>query len=229
MAQAKTYILSPNFTYKPSGPIRLGNIIADPFRPTAILSALPADSQPAIETVRESEFELEDRKDRNIHLGVWGTFLEWIGASVSGEYAINRSRTYTATELETRYLRDEPSEVETALRVAEPAVEAVINAGLFGYQPVYMVTGIKIAKGFSAHNEMSKTWEAGLGRTAPVFGDASVGGELKAGGSEERKLTSRSGNEDIVFAYQLHTINVKGKSGSRTVKTNVLESKAALL
>ncbi|KAL7950668.1 hypothetical protein V8C42DRAFT_307201 [Trichoderma barbatum] len=41
----ETYILAPNFAFGPDGPIRIGNIIADPFYPTKFLSR-PANFPP---------------------------------------------------------------------------------------------------------------------------------------------------------------------------------------
>ncbi|KAI1214235.1 uncharacterized protein F4807DRAFT_407145 [Annulohypoxylon truncatum] len=158
MARVKTYILAPNFTYKPSGPIQIGNIITDPLRPTKVLSSLSTDSQPAIEVITQHEFELVDEQDRSIHAGVWSTFLETIGASLGAGHETNRSHTYKATELETHYLRDEPSETDVARRTAEPSVQAVIRAGWFGARPVYMVTGVKVARGFAVSNGMNKSW-----------------------------------------------------------------------
>ncbi|KAK7947104.1 uncharacterized protein PG986_011425 [Apiospora aurea] len=94
MAQIKTYLLAPNFTYKPSGPIQLGSIITNPLRPAKVLSTLDhASAEPAAETVIEHDHELSQGRGRSVRAGLWAQFLQ----TVSAEYQIDR--------LGTRYLR----------------------------------------------------------------------------------------------------------------------------
>jgi hypothetical protein len=57
-------------------PIRLGNMIADPFKPTKPLSIF--DSSPPIETVTTTEFERTTNRDRgrSLHGTIWAQFLQ---------------------------------------------------------------------------------------------------------------------------------------------------------
>lgn len=229
MASVKTYILAPNFGYKPSGAIQIGNIIADPLRPAKALSALEPDAIPPIEIITETNHELHDEKGRVFSTGFWGQFLSTVGGDVSVERDVKVSKRYEIAELETRYLRDEPCDNDADLtrRLDEPKVRAAIKAGLFGAQPVYLVTGVKIARGLDVRTEHSKKLGGGLGSTVPGMEGRSVGGEIRGERRDNKVSAFTGGSEDIVFAYQLHIIKQKGRR--KGTKAGVFESEAALL
>ncbi|KAK9422907.1 hypothetical protein SUNI508_04574 [Seiridium unicorne] len=132
-------------------------------------------------------------------------------------------------DLETRYLNDEPPDDDPniAIRLSEPKVRATIQAGLFGKQPVYMITGVKIARGLAVRNERSTRVGGGPGSTLPVMESVSVGGELRGERRDAKANAFKGGKEDIVFAYQLHVIRLKGRKKNMVV--GVFESEAALL
>ncbi|KAK6077472.1 hypothetical protein SCUP515_05000 [Seiridium cupressi] len=131
--------------------------------------------------------------------------------------------------LETRYLNDEPPDDDPniALRLSEPKVRATIQTELFGNQPVYMITGIKIARGLAERNERSTRVGGRPGSTLPVMESVSVGGELREERRDVKASAFKGGKEDIVFAYQLHVIRLKGRKKNMVV--GVFESEAALL
>ncbi|KAM0812421.1 hypothetical protein AB5N19_12411 [Seiridium cardinale] len=229
MAAVKTYILAPNFQYKPSGAIQLGNIIADPLRPAKALSVLPAEKRPPVDSITEYNHELSGEKGRLLSAGVWSQFLQTVGGDIRAERDANTLKKYEMEELETRYLRDEPpdDDPDIALRLSEPKVRATIKAGLFRNQPVYMITGVKIARGLTVRNERSTRVGGGLGSTVPVTESVSVGGELRGERRDAKVSAFKGGKEDIVFAYQLHVIRLKGRK--KKVVVGAFESEAALL
>lgn len=229
MASVKTYILAPNFGYKPSGAIQIGNIIADPLRPGKALSALGPEAMPPIETITETNHELQDEKGRMFKTGFWGQFLSTVGGDASIERDVKVSKRYDIAELETRSLRDEPcdNDPDLARRLDEPKVRAAIKAGLFGTQPVYLVTEVKNARGLSGRTEHSKKLGGGLGTTVPVTEGRSIGGEMRGEWRDTKVSAFTGGREDIVFAYQLHIIKQKGRK--KGTKVGVFESEAALL
>ncbi|KAF4954706.1 hypothetical protein FSARC_12036 [Fusarium sarcochroum] len=229
MAAVRTYILAPNFQYKPSGPIQIGNIIADPFQPARALSNLPEHKAPDIETITEYAHELTQERGHSIGIGFWAQFLQSIGANVSVDHGKDILQEYSIEELETRYMRNEPldNDADLAQRLAEPRVQTAIKAGVFGNQPVYMITGVKIARGLSVRTALSRTIGGGLGSTMPVVESVSVGGEIT---TERRNGITNSfaaGEEAIVFAYQLHKISRRGRK--QNITTGVFESSAAFL
>ena len=84
-------------------------------------------------------------------------------------------------------------------------------------QPVYMVTGRKLAKGFSAVHASGKetSGEAEAGGLAPTpAGIVAVKGG--AAGHNEKELQTRwKASDELVFAYQLLKIDVRGWRGSK--------------
>ncbi|KAF9766904.1 hypothetical protein IL306_000595 [Fusarium sp. DS 682] len=220
---------SPNFQYKLSGPIQIGNIIADPFQPARVLSSLREDKAPDIESITEHDHELAREQGRSIGISFWAQFLQCIGANVDMNQSKDILREYNIAELETRYLRNEPldDDVELTQRLAEPRVQSAIQAGLFGRQPVYMITGLKIARGLSVRTASNKAIGGGVGSTVPVTESVSIGGGMT---SERRSGISDSftgGEEAIIFAYQLHKITYRVRKQS--FNTSIFESKAAFL
>ncbi|KAK1761839.1 hypothetical protein QBC33DRAFT_462612 [Phialemonium atrogriseum] len=230
MATVRTYILAPNFQYKPSGPIQIGNIIADPFRPTKPLSTLPADGpRPPTSTITERDHELSRSKGHAFSAGIWAHFLSSVGGGVSADHGRDSVREFSIDELVTRYLRDEPADDDAELmrRLAEPRVRAAVKAGLFGRQPVYLISGVKIARGLSVRSELRRTVGGGVGVTVPVTAGVSVGGEVK-GERRDGIASSFRAVEDVVFAYQVHVVRVKGRRMDAAV-VDVFESDAAFL
>jgi hypothetical protein len=112
--------------------------------------------------------------------------------------------------------------------MASPKVQAAVRAGLFGVQPVYIITGIKIASGFSTESWSERYRESGAEAKLPVSDQVSVGGELHASKKNILK-NSFKGADDIVFAYQLHVIKQKGRKDGAVLNIDNFESKAAFL
>ncbi len=230
MAQAKTYLLAPNFDFQPDGPIALGNIIADPFNPTYVLSSLdPAAPTPEVGTTTQLEHNISRSHGLSAHAGVWAQFLQTASVDVRGQISKDVTTRYTTSALETRYFKAYPTDKDAAERVKAPKVQAAIKAGLFGDQPVYMVTGVKIAKDFALESGVQRSvgGEVGGGAPVPAAGDFSVGAEV---GGERRRAEEQSFRtmHDIVFAFQLHVISHKGWRQKRAV-AQVYKSKAAFL
>ncbi|POR33999.1 Uncharacterized protein TPAR_05801 [Tolypocladium paradoxum] len=131
-------ILAPNFQYKPSDPIQTGNIIPDP---------------PAVESTAEHGHELSRQQKRAASAGTWVTFLQYVGASAKLEGGEDALRECAMDRLETRYLRDEP---------------LGDDAGLFGRRPVYMVMGVKMARGLRVPMAVGRGRGDGAGRRERV-------------------------------------------------------------
>lgn len=238
MATTKTYLLAPNFTYHPNTSICIGDIILDPSDPTKPLSSLPLplENNPNPLYTTESHLDhdatLTHTRSTSLHGSVFAKFLQTAHARLGGSSGTDVLDAYAIDRLETLYFRKQPTDAEAARRVREDGGvrAAVNNAGVFGgKRPVYMVTGLKIARGFRV--------VSGRRRTVRVGGEGEVGGEVVhgvgvgvdvgAGREEDVQLAMRSG-QDIVFAYQLHVIAHKGWRG-RDVDVGVYKPKAAFL
>ncbi|KAI4089833.1 MAG: hypothetical protein L6R37_007988 [Teloschistes peruensis] len=220
MSRIKTYILTPNFhlTTSPSSPYHpfLGNIIADPLHPTMCILDKLAEAP------------------RNIgKVSIWSIFLTMASAKVDMEAGGARSMKYTiASGIETRYF--EPTDSEVSARVqASACVQAAINAGLWGRTLVYIVTGIKIVWGFAYEESISRNFRVNVGGcvTVGVSGEMSLGAEVDGNrGREERREGRMGEGVDVVFAYQVHVVGVKGwRERSKRVETEVWRSRHAFL
>lgn len=205
----KSYLLAPNFTFEPDGPIRIGRVIADPFRPTKPL--FKPDKTPT--TVTHIDFDNSFSRGSNfsIQSSIWAQFLQIADANLSGGASRETLTQYTMDSLETIRLKEDPTDAEATELVKEPLVREASKAGLDGKAPVYMITGIKVAKGFRLSSQVGRSIEAGIGAALPVAEGAgvSVGSQVDYAQGSNAENISRSGS-DIVFAYQLHVIATKG-------------------
>ncbi|KAM6477699.1 hypothetical protein HDV62DRAFT_372822 [Trichoderma sp. SZMC 28011] len=218
MAQQPTYLLVPNFTFKPyTGPIRLGNIIADPFRPHRALSSVDAASlaarYPRIEKVTEHERSVVRAEDNTAAISIWGQFLQNVGARLAAGHESRVTTKYNMKALETEYFVGDPDQAEIEARAAEANVRAMMKNRVLGLrEPVYMISGLKIAKGFSGERKIENRTDGAVkgGSMAPTaVGDMSVGAGVSRGTKKEESDEWKV-HEDIVFAYQLLTIGFKG-------------------
>lgn len=225
-----TYILAPSFHFKPgTGPIALGNIVTDPLRPHRALTTVDAnllrETYPRVETYTSRDRSMTHEAHHDLAMSVWGQFLNTISAKVSGGSGANLHSEYTMDTLETVYFVGDPPHEEIEARVRSPRVKAVMKRGRrLKRKPIYMVTGIMVAKGFAAVQERGthRTGEAGV-----EAGDVSMGATVSrsSGAESSDRWTS---NEDIVFAYQLLKIEVKGFKGAR-IEYDELRHKAGYL
>jgi hypothetical protein len=244
MAAIKTYLLAPNFTYHPNTSICMGDIILDPADPTKPLSSLPLDTNnnsnnPLYKTESHLDHDATLTRSTAAHLhgSVFAKFLQTAHARLGGAAGSDALDEYTIDRLETVYFRKQPTDAEGARRVREDAaVRAAVNSGggvFGGKRAVYMVTGLKIARGFRVVSGRTRGVRAGgeVGGRGMGMGVAGggveVGVEVGGGREEDVQLALRAG-QDIVFAYQLHAIAHKGWR-RRVVDVDVYKPKAAFL
>lgn len=207
MSPTKTYLLAPTFQFLPHGPISIGNIIADPFKPHRVLTS--ADPVPAIETVRDADYAHRRDGSHGLEASVWAHFLQTVGVDLSAQYEQGVATEHTMECLETSYLKFEPGEEEIQKRVQDPRVQTVMKSGILRPQPVYMISGVKIAKGFSASREVAARKSGKVGVSVPISAEASVGTDSTAfKSSAEREAFRAEG--DRVYAYQLLKIANRG-------------------
>ncbi|UKZ69236.1 uncharacterized protein TrAtP1_010245 [Trichoderma atroviride] len=237
MARQKTYLLAPNFRFKPqSGPIALGNLITDPLRPHRALTTVDADylqaNYPRIETITEQDHALSRATGHDISVGVWAQFVQTVCAKTSGQRNSTAQTSYTMDSLEAMYFVTDPSLEEIEARLKVPRVHGFVKASSFPglRKPVYMVTGLMIAKGFVARQETRESTGAQVeaNGTVPMPGsDVRLGVKLSKSTYNTQSDAWRV-IEDIVFAYQLLKIEIKGWKGTK-LQYNELRHKAAYL
>ncbi|KAK5733504.1 hypothetical protein LTR17_009621 [Elasticomyces elasticus] len=224
----KTYILAPNFSFQPNGSIEIGNVVADPFRPTKTLGTLDRTGS-STETVTTTELHSSIRhtQSRAGHGSIWAQFLQTAGAHVGAVTSTDLTTSYEFDSLDTIQLRFDPTEEQVTPLLQNSKVQAAMNAGLFGRQPVYIITGMKIARGFSLTDQVTTKLEGGTGIGLPLTDQVSLGFDVGHTRGNEVERSFRSGN-DVVFAYQLHKVVVKGVR-TKTTSVDVYAPKSALL
>ncbi|KAJ5638442.1 aldehyde dehydrogenase conserved site [Penicillium herquei] len=237
MAQQPTYILAPSFHFKPeSGPIALGNIISHPLRPHRALTTVDPktlrDEYPRIETFTYHDRNITRGTSRDVSMSIWGEFLQTATSKISGGRGSDLESTYTMESLETKYFVSDPELEEIEARLKVPRVRSVIDSSMIPKMknPVYMVTGLMVAKGFSIERQSEKRHneEIDVSGNAPTpVGQVGLGTTLSSSSSRKEGDSWKSG-EDIVFAYQLLKIEIKGWLKERIVYDE-LRHKAAYL
>jgi hypothetical protein len=228
MAAIKTYILAPNFTYHPNTSICMGDIIQDPSDPTKPLSSPPNLSALNTESHLDYDAKLSKHKTHSLQGSVWAKFLETAHESIGGGVSGDVLDRYTMDRLETIYFRKQLTDDEAAERVTQGKVKAAINSGIFGKKPVYMITGLKIARGFRLESGNASKAEVNMAIEAQVSSEVSLGAEISASRTYDVQQSYRS-SQDIVFAYQLHIITHKGWRWNKHVDITVYKPKAAFL
>ncbi|KAE8155429.1 hypothetical protein BDV40DRAFT_307033 [Aspergillus tamarii] len=192
----------------------------------------PPKIYPRVETFADYERSITRGDHRQVSIGLWVEFLQTVFGKVSGGRGRDVQSNYTIDCLETMYFVADPALEETQTCLKAPRIQAVTKASRIpGFRTsVYMVTGLMIAKGFSADmtNNERRNGEVEISGNVPSpVGQFGTGTSIAKSASTEEADKCRAG-EDIVFAYQLLKIEVKGWNGQR-VEYDELRHKAAYL
>jgi hypothetical protein len=161
----KQYFLVPNFDFNPNGALRLGRVYAEPrllssLNPEAVV-AIPEDAIFKPEPQNNWKDTL-DRRNAGVY-GVWASFLQGLGidANLSVSFDGNEETTFKVDQLRTEYFDPTLAYLEESINA--PSVDQYIKEHKFK-KPVYMVTGVKIARGGSVKEKHSNK----LGRKAKI-------------------------------------------------------------
>ncbi|KAL8733508.1 MAG: hypothetical protein Q9181_003570 [Wetmoreana brouardii] len=216
--ERKTYFLAPTRDSPPSGPIALGNIIASPIlAEMPITTALPIDQTiMPIARHQEGNWKLTLEKHRSGSIGLWGSFLQILGAGGDVGYAreVSDTRTYQFDRLETQSFW--PTEEYVKASVTAKPVQDFLKGKKF-FHNVYMVTSIKIAFGASAAR--SKLRNHGIYVHLGVDG-TSVGFPISGGPQGDLawgnvEISSFERDSGFVFAFRLREICYTTRRGLR--------------
>lgn len=228
---APTYVLAPNFTYHPNTSICMGDIVEYPDDPIKPLSSVPESELKSITRHFDYDSELSNQNILSLRGSIWAKFLEKASAKIGGGTSDELLTKYTIRRLETIYFTKQPTDEEAAERVKDKKVKAAVNAGLLKKKPVFMITGLKVARGFRLSSSISSTTNADTKFEAPVTSDTGMG--VDADYSRQKKAEQKHRTEqDIIFAYQLHIITHKRKGwtlAQEDVDITVFKAPAAFL
>ncbi|KAF3902115.1 hypothetical protein ABW21_db0203560 [Orbilia brochopaga] len=217
MAQ-KTWFLPPDFTFLPTGELKLGTIIKHPKRPTAILTSIrdvtPKIALPNVQILEEANHHHSRASSAGGGIEVWTKFLDL--ASAAGKVSRDRSKSLSMGNVNHEVQTFDSALTEDSLRAITnlERVKKYIDSGLSGMfgqkRPIYIISGLRIAKtsfnvtnetGSGSHWSVSGSGAAGAAGAVPVEIGAAVSGD------REKKTThSYEASQGIVFAYRLHVI-----------------------
>ncbi|KAF2972306.1 hypothetical protein GQX73_g1325 [Xylaria multiplex] len=209
MSAVKTYILAPNFTYHPNTSIRMGDIIQYADDPTKPLNRVPEFELKPTTEHNDYKNELGDTDKSSLRGSIWATFLEKVSAKVGGSTIDQLLAKYTIERLQTIYFTEQPTDEEAEARVLDKKVKAAINAGILCKKPVFMITGLKVARGFKQVTAAKSSKDAEGHVAAPIMENGGLGIDINY--SQEKRADHKHETEqDIIFAYQVHIITYKG-------------------
>ncbi|CAJ0549770.1 Ff.00g033830.m01.CDS01 [Fusarium sp. VM40] len=213
-----TYIPSPNWDIPAdSNTVVLGRLIKDPKNPESKIA------KSDIISIQESDIYDGDKTDwettleqvRSGNVGFWAKCMQIIGGGLSFSQIKSSMEKHRFDHLETKYFLPDDEYFSQVLEDAGAKAYLHVHRGK---QPIYLITGIKVARGASVTAESSR--------------DRSVKGELKAAltsvgapvdfgpdaswRSEDKQGVSYGGSTDYIFAYQL--TRIKQKKGQTETK-----------
>lgn len=219
MAPKKTYILSPNFDYKPGDSIALGNVIADPFNPHRPLCRLPADKWPSVTTTLHKEVDIAHDRSHGAKLGLGAQLLNSISANIAGEVETSSSTQYTTDALRTEFFEADPDEEAIRQLIGQsPRASRVLLSlsSVIWPQRLFMISGLKITVGLRVSS--SETSERSMELGANPAGILSAGGlpvsvDAEVGASKGRVAGMNFTVEgEVILAYRLLRISPRGWS-----------------
>ncbi|TRX94163.1 hypothetical protein FHL15_004931 [Xylaria flabelliformis] len=156
MSSTKTYIVAPNFALSPNS-LQLGDIIVDPLGP--ILDPvnrkcrLPIDKDDLKDIASWEKFSSTRSELLSGRCSLWTTFLALLGATFGVDISLSLERNSNdviiAPELQTHEFFVTDEYVKSVL--AQDAVKNYMKRRNYRI-PVYMVGGLKIAKGGATVN-----------------------------------------------------------------------------
>ena len=224
----KTYLLVPSFDYPPGSSICLGALLADPLSPHRVLANLAEDQRPEVTTSVQKDRVITRGMGHEAAISTGAQLLQIIGAKVGGDFARDESVEYAMEALRTEFFKSDPDSGAIRELLQAPLVRDAMQSTMWS-RPLYMITGLKIAEGFSLSSNSTVKRGGKLGADVPVpaVQGLSVGFETSASKKESRGDSFKIDHE-IVLAYRLLRISRKGWKDRKLV-FDEYRSKAALL
>ena len=224
----KTYFLAPNLDYPPSSNISLGRIWTDPSDPGTCINPdgpLPFPSNMQVQHGHKTEWRNKTGGQHKGLIAIWARFLQVVGIDAEASITWHNSKgdTYEFKTLDTEFI-DPTMEYYTQSVLAPSVAEYIVETKF--KKSIYMITGVKIARG--ADVEQARSKEAGTHLKVGVDG-TTAGSPVAAGpevtiSSSKTETTSSQGSSDFVFAYRLREIYYsKGKVKHREHNKGALQ------
>jgi len=207
---AKTYLMVPNFDFPTDSSIQLGNILVDPFTPHRPLASLTSDKWPELtESVQKNRAIVREEGD-DANFSLWLQALQIVGAKAGVKYGKNGKNEYNMAALRTSFFRTDPNDEDIKELLNAPKVQNTMRS-TFWSRPVFMISGLKVAEGFSLSSEAITHRAGNVGGSAAITPQVSLGVDSGVSGVRGEKDSFLS-EENIIVAYQLLKILRKGRA-----------------
>ncbi|KAI4657231.1 uncharacterized protein J4E79_007848 [Alternaria viburni] len=198
------YIRAPSLDHLRNGPIKIGNIITDIFLPQDPIAHFEPLAN-IIDGASLSEGTRERGDHGSVGLNVSAKLYAAFGSQAKGKRSADTRTVYDFDNVDTLMLERNPRAAEmTALRDEDPEVHDALKRA-----PVYVITGLKIARGLKYSTIHSKESEVGLGAQGNVTKEVAVRANLdKNAGTDGTGSYTVLG--DVIIAYRLHIFKKEG-------------------
>ncbi|KAH8702321.1 hypothetical protein BGW36DRAFT_114414 [Talaromyces proteolyticus] len=209
-AMKPTYYLPPNFSTPPppTGPFHLGTVLKnferrEEMRPlnqnAESRIPIPADQ---IYFDYKGGFEATRIQLKSGGLGLWAEFIgiDGIGAEASISVDRNDSDKYKFESVQTMYFFPRPSYISQCIQISD--VQDYLEGHNYK-KPVYLITGLKVAKGVSLQIEKIRkaAVKAEVGLNNPGGSNTSIGPRIE-GNVANSPVFSFAESSDIVVGLQ---------------------------
>lgn len=217
----KTYFALLNLDYPPDHSIQLGQIITSPSEPWKRLSEPLPISEKDIQCTRKTDWGTELHRERERRAGIWASFVGMIlgiGGDAVVTWSHEKSEIFQFDELETTFFEPDLEYVQqSVLGSGRENVAEWIKQN--HRRSVYMVTGLKVARGAKHLRAEAKGVDFDLkpGVDATPFSGVPISaGPMVGGGRKKGESLWFSGSDDFVFAYRLRRIIIKRQAVSKS-------------
>ncbi|KAF4463388.1 hypothetical protein FALBO_9781 [Fusarium albosuccineum] len=222
-----TYIPSPNWDIPADSDILvLGRMIKDPKNPESQVPGSSPDPipPPKIYEGEKTDWQTNIERARAGTIGIWAKCLQVLGGGLSFSQLKSAMEDHKFDSLETKYFV--PGDDYLTRAVQDLGVQAYFEVTKWR-KPVYLITGIKIAKGASVATQSSTetSVQVELKADATTFSAPVEVGPEASWASKDSRGTAYVGSTDYVFAYQLMRMKPK-KRGQAILNESFVEGAA---
>jgi hypothetical protein len=233
--QQATYHLPPTFTMRPfpNGPLELGTVVENIKQFTALNQGDDRVPIPEGEKYSDSKEGIEASVSKSTS-GEVGILAKVLDGSIGGDASLKGKRNdenkYNIEKLETLYFIPRPTYLSKCMKLAD--VQEFLEGGSYK-EPVYLITGLKIAWGATITMVTGREMEGGgsVGAKAPA-GPVELNLETHANAAGHSMMsTTYTKPADFVLGIQVLKLYYKGKlfSKERALKKKPVSKGAVLV
>ncbi|KAJ4364808.1 hypothetical protein N0V95_000652 [Ascochyta clinopodiicola] len=227
--ERKAYFILNTVDYGPTH-IQLGQIITEfdePYRPLCPPLNTPASPLPKVhQGLLRAPYTIQHSKQISGAIGVQAQLLAMLGSPLGADAEVKRERgdifEWAFDRLETEFIEPTQKYVEDSVRLVPEVKNWLNKRKLTG--AVYMVTGIKIARGVSYSRKKIRTVGLGGAVTADLTFVAGAPVALGPTGKFEKKdkvVESYASRADFVWAYRVQRVYIQWLNGRVKSKEKV--------